>query len=127
MSKTKKKSSTQKSRSSNRKKVVPSRATRVQPAQFTRRVIKHLSPERKWDIAAVIITLVGIVTLISLLTSQTGIITKWWTDLLGSVMGWGKFILPAALILLGFWMFLRNSEKLPELSTERIFGLVLFF
>ena len=127
MAKTKKKSSTQKSRSTTRKKVVPSRATRVQPARTTKRITKHISPERKQDIAAVIITLVGILTLISLLTSQTGIITKWWTDLLGTVIGWGKFILPVALIVLGLWMFLRNSEKLPKLSTERIFGLILFF
>ena len=127
MAKTKKKSSTQKSRSTTHKKVVPSRATRVQPARTTRRIKKHISPERKQDIAAVITTLVGIVTLISLLTSQTGIITKWWTDLLGIVMGWGKFILPVVLIVFGLWMLLRNSEKLPKLSTERIFGLVLFF
>jgi len=127
MAKTKKRSSTQKSRTTSRKKVVPSRSTRVQPSRTTSRTIKQISPERKRDIAAVIITLVGIVTLISLLTSQTGIITKWWTELLGTVMGWGKYILPVALIIFGLWIFLRNSEKLPKLSTERIFGLVLFF
>lgn len=127
MAKTKKKSSTQKSRATTRKKVVPSRATRVQPARTSKRATKHISPERKQDIAAVITTLVGILTLISLLTSQTGIITKWWTDLLGTIMGWGKFILPVMLIVFGLWILLRNSEKLPKLSTERIFGLVLFF
>jgi len=43
------------------------------------------------------------------------------------MLGWGMYILPVALIVMGMWLILRRIEKLPRLSLERATGIVLFF
>ena len=48
-------------------------------------------------------------------------------NMLSWIFGWGIYILPVALILLGMWLILRRIEKLPPLSLERATGIILFF
>jgi len=43
------------------------------------------------------------------------------------VFGWGVYILPVGLIVLGTWLVARNVDRLPELSLERIVGIILLF
>ena len=134
MAKTTRKKSTSNSRSTSRSKVVPSRS-KVVPSRATRKPtarkkslqIKPISAEKKLDIVGIVLALVGLLTLISLLTSQTGTITLWWTSALGKVMGWGKIALPLGLIIVGGWMLLRNAENMPGLTGERILGVILLF
>ena len=47
--------------------------------------------------------------------------------LFGQMFGWGIYILPVALIVMGLWLILRRIEKLPPLSLERATGIILFF
>jgi len=86
-----------------------------------------ISNERKLDILGVFLTLVGFLTILSLLTSQRGTVTNWWINSLSQVAGWGTFVLPLALMVVGIWLVLRNIEKLPLLSAERITGIVLLY
>lgn len=127
MATSRKKSSKSKSRSTATHKVVPSRAKRKQTVNKSHPIRIQISPERKKDVTGVVLLLIGIITLISLLSSQSGIITKWWTELLGKAMGWGKYILPLGLIAWGAGVLFRNSDRLPRLSTERGFGIFLLF
>jgi S-DNA-T family DNA segregation ATPase FtsK/SpoIIIE len=87
----------------------------------------RISPQRRKDILGIILTLIGVLTLVSLFTKSTGSITGWWVDKLSQVMGWGVFIFPFALIILGVWTLLRNVEKIPSLSVELILGMILLF
>jgi S-DNA-T family DNA segregation ATPase FtsK/SpoIIIE len=43
------------------------------------------------------------------------------------VAGWGTFVLPVALLVIGIWLVLRNIEKLPLLSAERMTGIILLY
>lgn len=90
-------------------------------------ILSGIPPQRRIDIFAIVILLVGVLTLVSLFTQSTGKITGWWVDNLSKIIGWGVFILPVALIGLGLIMLLRNLEKLHKLSPERVIGILLFF
>ncbi len=87
----------------------------------------NISPERKIDILGVILALVGFLTLLSLFSAQNATLTGYWIQGLKSVVGWGVYILPAALIVIGAWLVARNIERLPALNVERIVGIVMLF
>ncbi len=89
--------------------------------------LSGISPQRRIDIFAIVLALIGFLTLISLFTQTSGSITNWWVTHLSIVVGWGVYILPLALIALGSWMLLRNIERFPPLSAERGVGIFLFF
>ncbi|PKO10080.1 MAG: hypothetical protein CVU40_07665 [Chloroflexi bacterium HGW-Chloroflexi-2] len=87
----------------------------------------NISNERKLDILGIFLALIGFLTILSLLTSQRGTVTNWWIDSISRVAGWGTFVLPLTLLVVGIWLVLRNIEKLPLLSAERITGIVLLY
>lgn len=86
-----------------------------------------VSSQRRGDIVAILLILIGTLTLISLFTQRTGTLTAWWVRSLAALMGWGIYILPLALITLGAWMLFRNNQQLPRLTTERTVGIILLF
>jgi len=87
----------------------------------------RLSIDRKLDILGVILALVGLLTLLSLLSSSNGLLTGWWVDFVNRLAGWGSFILPIGLTGVGIWLILRNVERLPMLSAERLVGVILLY
>ena len=87
----------------------------------------RLSIDRKLDIVGVILALAGLLTLLSLFSPAHGSLTGWWVLFVNQVAGMGAFILPVALILMGVWLVLRNVERLPMLSAERLTGVVLMY
>jgi len=89
--------------------------------------LPNISPQRRVDIFAILLVLIGFLTLVSLFSQSTGSLTNWWITNLSKAMGWGVYLLPFALIGMGGWFLLRNLEKLPKISTERIFGMLLLF
>ncbi len=97
------------------------RANSRQPA------LAGISPQRRKDIVGIILTLVGLLTLISLFTQTNGSVTGWWISKLSQVMGWCTYIFPFILVGLGIWILLRNSGKIPPLSVEHLVGMTLLF
>ena len=85
----------------------------------------QLSNERKLDVLGVFLALLGLLSLLSLLSGSNGTLTGWWVDFLRKAAGWGAFILPLALSGIGVWLVLRNIDRLPLLSMERLTGIVL--
>jgi S-DNA-T family DNA segregation ATPase FtsK/SpoIIIE len=79
------------------------------------------------DILGVVMALVGLLTLLSLFSAGHGGLTGYWIKALQSVFGWGVYILPIGLLVLGTWLVARNVERLPELSVERTVGMLLLF
>jgi S-DNA-T family DNA segregation ATPase FtsK/SpoIIIE len=86
-----------------------------------------LSAERKLDVVGAIMALIGLFTALILFSAQRSALTGSMLKILGQVIGWGMYILPIGLIVMGVWLVLRRIEKLPPLSLERAFGLILFF
>ncbi len=97
------------------------------PARKSRPVLVNLSPERKLDLLGIVLALLGILTFLSLLSSNHGSITGFWVDFLSQGVGWGVYLLPLTLLGIGMWLVLRNIEKLPQLALERLLGLILLF
>jgi S-DNA-T family DNA segregation ATPase FtsK/SpoIIIE len=79
------------------------------------------------DILGVAMALIGLLTLLSLFSAGNGGLTGYWIKALRSVFGWGVYLLPVGLLVLGVWLVARNVDRLPELSLERIVGIILLF
>ncbi len=90
-------------------------------------LLGDVSPERKIDIIGVIMALVGLLTLLSLFSAKNGSLTGYWIQALKSIFGWGVYILPIGLTVVGAWLVARNVDRLPALNIERIVGIVLLF
>lgn len=97
----------------------------VKPAPRKVSLWASLSPERKLDVLGVFLALLGLLSLLSLLSGSNGSVTGWWVNFLRQAAGWGSFILPLALLGIGLWLVLRNIDRLPLLSAERVTGVVL--
>jgi S-DNA-T family DNA segregation ATPase FtsK/SpoIIIE len=88
---------------------------------------ENLTPERKLDVVGAIMAVAGLLILLILFSAQRSALTGNMIRVLRQVIGWGVYILPVALILMGLWLILRRIEKLPPLSLERATGIILFF
>jgi S-DNA-T family DNA segregation ATPase FtsK/SpoIIIE len=75
----------------------------------------------------VILIFVGLPTILALFSANRSASTGNWLKLLGQVFGWGAYIFPVALILVGLWLILRNFERIPRIAVERLIGLGLLF
>ena len=71
--------------------------------------------------------LLGLLTLLSLLSSNNGWLSSGWLAIIGKAFGWGMYLLPVGLMALGLWLILRHFEQLPQLELGRLVGLFLFF
>ena len=88
---------------------------------------ESLPPERRLDVVGAVMAVVGLLTSLILFSAQKSAVTGSMMKVLGQVFGWGIYILPAGLIVMGLWLVLRRIEKLPPLSLERATGIILFF
>lgn len=86
-----------------------------------------LSLDHKLDILGVILVFIGVPTLLSLFSANRSGATGNWLSLLGQAFGWGVYLFPIGLILMGLWLILRNFERIPSPSFERLLGLTLLY
>jgi DNA segregation ATPase FtsK/SpoIIIE, S-DNA-T family len=117
-----------------RKPAARRKATRQKPAA-DRQSIKipnplagvSLSLDRKIDIAGILMALLGFLTILVLFSSNRSSLTGGWVWLLHQSFGWGTYILSVGLLLVGLWLILRNFERIPWPSPERVIGSVLLY
>jgi S-DNA-T family DNA segregation ATPase FtsK/SpoIIIE len=84
--------------------------------------------ERKINLLGLFLLVVGFLTILSLLTTQQGLIGSAWVSLLQQTFGWGMFIVPLALIVGGAGILLRKlRSRLPGIEPEKIVGAASFF
>ena len=84
--------------------------------------------ERKINLLGLFLLVVGFLTILSLLTTQQGLIGSAWVSLLQQTFGWGMFIVPLALIVGGAGILLRKLRgRLPGIEPEKIVGAASFF
>jgi S-DNA-T family DNA segregation ATPase FtsK/SpoIIIE len=86
-----------------------------------------LSLDRKLDIAGIILALAGLSIVLSLVSATRSTIMGGLIDGIIQVFGWGAYLLPITLIVLGLWLVLRNFQYIPTLSLERLLGLLLLY
>ena len=65
------------------------------------------------DILGVILALIGLFSILSLLSAEHGMLTGWWVTAMRQAGGVGAFILPVGILLLGLWLILRKMERIP--------------
>ncbi|MEW6092551.1 MAG: DNA translocase FtsK 4TM domain-containing protein [Chloroflexota bacterium] len=107
------------------RRATSSRRKAYSPERFS--ILGNVSPERRMDILGVVMAIVGLLTVLSLFSANRSTLSGSWVDMLGQVFGWGVYILPAALIILGAWLVARNVDRLPALTIERVIGILLLF
>jgi len=71
--------------------------------------------------------LMGLLTLLSLISRNQGWLSGGWLALLGQGFGWGMYLLPLGLIVLGVWLILRHFDRMPHLEISRLLGLILIY
>lgn len=86
-----------------------------------------LSNERKLDLLGIVLAVIGLLTVLSLVSRERSPLTGAWVSFLLRLTGWGTFILPLALITGGLWLVLRNIERLPGVTPERVVGFLLIY
>ena len=103
------------------------RASRKKSAPAASLGFGSLSLDRKLDILGVFMVLFGFLILLSYVSSEQGALFKFILNAFRLTAGWGAVLIPIALVLIGLWLIFRKIERLPLLSTERLFGIVLLY
>ena len=86
-----------------------------------------MSLDRKLDLIGILMLFIGLLTLLSLISASHNLITARWLTFLGRAFGWGAYLFPAGLIIVGLWLVLRSFQHVPHVAIERLFGVVLLF
>ena len=90
-------------------------------------LIQGLTLDRRLDIAGVILTLIGLLVLLSLFSQSRSALTGGLIAFLRTAFGLGVFLLPIGLIGIGLLLILRNFEQVPKLAFERLVGILLLY
>ena len=74
----------------------------------------------------------GLVTVLTMISAEPSPIAAAWLRLLRLGFGWGAYLLPLALLLGGLWLLLRRglsrlSERLPRVQLEQFLGVASLY
>ncbi|HET89498.1 MAG TPA: hypothetical protein ENN99_01975 [Chloroflexi bacterium] len=113
--------STSKSRRSGRR-------TSSRPRQSLSLPKINLTQDQWLDILGYGMLLIAVLTLLSFLPANRGIITSKWVELLRRTFGWEAYLTPLFVGAVGLWLVLREfGDKLPRLTFLQSVGLLLGF
>jgi S-DNA-T family DNA segregation ATPase FtsK/SpoIIIE len=84
-----------------------------------------LSKDRKLDITGGVLAFLGLLTFIGMIASTKGSVLAPVVNGLYTFAGYAAFLLPLTFLIVGVWLILRRSEKLPHFSFERFLGIIL--
>jgi S-DNA-T family DNA segregation ATPase FtsK/SpoIIIE len=88
---------------------------------------RGVSLDRKLDLLGVLLAGIGALTLLITFSGTPGVVGEAWLRLLRGLLGWGLYIFPLALVVLGGWLVLRHFERIPPLRARRLVGVGLLF
>jgi S-DNA-T family DNA segregation ATPase FtsK/SpoIIIE len=86
-----------------------------------------LSLDRKLDLIGIFLLFAGLLTLLSLFSASHNLVTASWLTFLGRSFGWGAYLFPAGLFIVGLWLVLRSFQHIPQIAPERVLGVLLLF
>ncbi len=84
-----------------------------------------LSHDRKLDITGGVLAFLGLLTFIGMIATSKGSVLAPMVNGLYQFAGYAAFLLPLTFLVMGIWLILRRSEKLPHFSFERFLGIIL--
>jgi S-DNA-T family DNA segregation ATPase FtsK/SpoIIIE len=88
----------------------------------------QLSQDQQLDLLGFFLMAIALVTLLSLLSVQKGQLTEWWIDALTAIFGWGMYVTPLLIGVIGLWLILRRFEdRIPWPEPEQVVGTFLGF
>ena len=91
------------------------------------RKIRKLSPERKMDILGVFLLILGVISLLGFLGKTDGGLTGEVVPFLNLIAGMGSLLFPIMLMIVGLWFIVRNEQRFPIVSVERLLGIVFLY
>ncbi len=86
-----------------------------------------MSLDRKLDLVGILLLFLGLLTFLSLLSVSHNLITARWLSLIGQAFGWGAYLFPVGLTIVGLWLVLRSFQRVPHVAIERLVGVILLF
>jgi S-DNA-T family DNA segregation ATPase FtsK/SpoIIIE len=87
-----------------------------------------LSRDRKLDLIGLLLVVLGLFTIVSLLSTRETLVGGAWLDLLRMTFGWGMFVIPLAMVAIGLWLLLRTfGDRFPKLEVEQALGIGLLY
>lgn len=86
----------------------------------------HLSLDQWLDILGYVLLALAGFTILSFLSANRGLIPGWWLGLLRQVFGWGAYLMPALVGVVGLWLILRDfGDRLPRVTPLQAVGALL--
>ena len=98
---------------------LPSRSSAPRPIR------QGLSLDRKLDILGIALALAGLLTFLSLISSNNSSVTGGWVFLLRQAFGIGLYPATLGLMGVGVWLVLRDFDHVPQFAIERVAGFIL--
>jgi len=84
------------------------------------------SAQRSWIVGLILLS-VALLTLLGLLSKERGTLTGLWLDALRRGLGWGVYVVPVGLIVLGVWVITRGTDHPLHLPQNRVLGVLILF
>ncbi|MGQ9456694.1 MAG: DNA translocase FtsK [Anaerolineae bacterium] len=82
-----------------------------------------LQPFLRGEVLGVALLVLGLVTLLALVSWSRGTVTEWWVRSLRRLVGVGVYGVPAALGAGGIWLILRGLGREPQVRGETVAGM----
>jgi len=79
------------------------------------------------DIFGVFLLILGVISLLGFLGKTEDGLTGGIVQLLSLIAGVGALIFPVILMLVGLWFIVRNEQRFPIVSVERLLGVVFLY
>jgi S-DNA-T family DNA segregation ATPase FtsK/SpoIIIE len=86
-----------------------------------------LSEALRPEIIGILFLLLGLLTLLSLIPVERGMLMEGWIGLLQTLVGWGAWIMPIIFGGLGLWLILVGLGREPDFEAEKPWGALLLF
>ncbi len=110
------------------KRLASKRTRGSRSESLTAKLARAFPRERRKDLLGLFMAVLGLLTILSMLSPQQNAITRAWIVFLGRGFGWGRYAIPLILLAWGIWVLLRNMvDQLPQLPSDRIIGGVMLY
>jgi len=79
------------------------------------------------EIFGILFLMLGLLTLLSLIPVERGMLMEGWIGLLQTVVGWGVWLAPIGFAGVGLWLIMIGLDRDPLLEREKPWGALLLF
>ncbi|RLD00312.1 MAG: DNA translocase FtsK [Chloroflexi bacterium] len=86
----------------------------------------NLTLDQWLDIVGYALLAVATLTILSFISANHGVIPGWWLGVLMRSFGWGAYLTPLFVSVVGLWLVLRDfGDRLPHVTPLQIAGVLL--